>query len=213
MLAQSSHVCKNYFQFNGLLFKTPYENLHLMSSLLNECYYKVLGVQKDATAKEIKTAYYKQAKKYHPDTNSGKCSMKFQKISKAYDVLGNKEKRQQYDALISGGSSYSNKKFSEAYNSSYQYYKRSSYQNFHSMNDQQNEELLKNVFKDYFQMAGYNRVFGSMMSDAFAKSGNNSFKDFIKKTTSSTWKFSDNTNEYEIKMGSNGPILTKKVKK
>ena len=59
-----------------------------------EDYYKILGVSRDATNNEIKKAYWKLAKKYHPDTNPGdkKAEEKFKAIAEAYEVLGNHEK-------------------------------------------------------------------------------------------------------------------------
>jgi len=62
-------------------------------------YYKVLGIAKTASAAEIKKAYRKLALKYHPDKNNGdKASeAKFKKISEAYAVLSDEQKRQQYD--------------------------------------------------------------------------------------------------------------------
>lgn len=62
-------------------------------------YYKLLGVSRSATEKEIKSAYRKLARKYHPDVNPGdsKAEAKFQDINEAYEVLGDKESRQQYD--------------------------------------------------------------------------------------------------------------------
>lgn len=68
-------------------------------------YYKLLGVKKSATAEEIKKAYRKLAMKYHPDHAKGDKSAeeKFKKISEAYAVLSDKEKRQQYDTYGSSG--------------------------------------------------------------------------------------------------------------
>ncbi|HTQ69133.1 MAG TPA: molecular chaperone DnaJ [Solirubrobacteraceae bacterium] len=62
-------------------------------------YYKALGVDKKASADNIKKAYRKLAREYHPDRNPGdeKAEERFKEISQAYDVLGDPEKRKQYD--------------------------------------------------------------------------------------------------------------------
>ncbi len=62
-------------------------------------YYEVLGVSKTASADEIKSAYRKLAKKYHPDMHPGdkECEEKFKEANEAYEVLSDTEKRQKYD--------------------------------------------------------------------------------------------------------------------
>jgi DnaJ-class molecular chaperone len=62
-------------------------------------YYKILGIERNASEKEIKQAYRKLARKYHPDVNPGDKSAeeKFKDISEAYEVLSDKEKRAKYD--------------------------------------------------------------------------------------------------------------------
>jgi curved DNA-binding protein len=68
-------------------------------------YYKILGVKKNATQDEIKKAYRKLALKYHPDHAKGNKASeeKFKKISEAYAVLSDTEKRKQYDTFGSEG--------------------------------------------------------------------------------------------------------------
>lgn len=70
-----------------------------------EDYYRVLGVSKSASDEEIKKAYRKLAMKHHPDHTQGDKSAeeKFKKISEAYAVLSDKEKRKQYDTFGSEG--------------------------------------------------------------------------------------------------------------
>src|SRR4030042_6666088 len=62
-------------------------------------YYDILGIKKDATEKDIKQAYRKLARTYHPDVNPGDKSTeaKFKEINQAYEVLSDPEKRKKYD--------------------------------------------------------------------------------------------------------------------
>lgn len=62
-------------------------------------YYSILGIGRSASDKEIKAAYRKLARKYHPDVNPGNktAEEKFKEINQAYEVLSDKEKRQKYD--------------------------------------------------------------------------------------------------------------------
>lgn len=64
-------------------------------------YYKVLGVERGATAADIKSAYRKLARKYHPDVNPNdkKAEAQFKDINEAYQVLSDAEKRRKYDQL------------------------------------------------------------------------------------------------------------------
>jgi DnaJ-class molecular chaperone len=64
----------------------------------NNDYYEALGVSKTASADEIRKAYKKLSRKYHPDANKDKdAPERFKQVQEAFDVLGDSEKRQQYD--------------------------------------------------------------------------------------------------------------------
>jgi curved DNA-binding protein len=68
-------------------------------------YYKVLGVERNSTTKDIRKAYRRLARQYHPDVNPGnkEAEEKFKQINEAYEVLSDDDKRKKYDQL---GSSY-----------------------------------------------------------------------------------------------------------
>jgi molecular chaperone DnaJ len=67
-------------------------------------YYEILGVKKDASEAELKSAYRKLSKQWHPDLQQGKSDAekkeaeeKFKELNEAYDCLSDKEKRENYD--------------------------------------------------------------------------------------------------------------------
>ncbi len=68
-------------------------------------FYEVLGVAKDASEADIKNAYRKKAKKYHPDLNPGdqESEAKFKEVNEAYEVLSSQEKKQRYDQFGHAG--------------------------------------------------------------------------------------------------------------
>src|ERR1700755_3661396 len=75
---------------------------------LEKHYYRPLGVSKTAKPAEIKAAYRKLARKYHPDANKGDASAeeRFKEISEAYSVLSDEKRRKEYDearSLFGGG--------------------------------------------------------------------------------------------------------------
>src|SRR6202790_4227711 len=72
-----------------------------MATTANKDYYAKLGVKKTATPEEIRKAFRKLARKYHPDVNPGdkKSEAKFKEINEAYEVLSDSDKRRKYDTL------------------------------------------------------------------------------------------------------------------
>jgi molecular chaperone DnaJ len=65
----------------------------------NKDYYKTLGVKRSATAEDIRKAYRRLARKYHPDVNPGDKTAedKFKEVQEANDILGDEKKRKMYD--------------------------------------------------------------------------------------------------------------------
>src|SRR5580692_8592663 len=72
-----------------------------MATTTNKDYYATLGVKKTATSEEIRKAFRKAARRYHPDVNPGdkKAEEKFKEISEANDVLSDEKKRKVYDQV------------------------------------------------------------------------------------------------------------------
>ncbi|SCV72730.1 BQ2448_4267 [Microbotryum intermedium] len=78
--------------------KVHQRSFHASSTSLIQDPYKAIGVAKDASASEIKRAYYQLAKKYHPDTNKEKgAKERFVEIQEAYDILSDEKKRADFD--------------------------------------------------------------------------------------------------------------------
>src|SRR5262249_49917350 len=70
-----------------------------MATTTKQDYYELLGVGRKASAKDIRAAFRKLARKYHPDLNPGDkgAEEKFKQLQEAYDVLSDSKKRQMYD--------------------------------------------------------------------------------------------------------------------
>ncbi|KAI8772061.1 dnaJ subfamily B member 9 [Biomphalaria glabrata] len=84
--------------FNCVYLLASWGTLMYVCVAAAEDYYKILGVKKGASDKEIRKAFRNLARKYHPDKNKEKSAQeKFVKIAKAYEVLNDPEKRKKYD--------------------------------------------------------------------------------------------------------------------
>ena len=114
-------------------------------------YYEILGVDKKATEAQIKSAYRKLAKKYHPDVDkSSSAQEKFKDINEAYEVLSDKQKRARYDSLGSG------------WQSGQDYTPPPGFENF-SFNF--NGQDFSNAQYENFDMGGFSDFFKSMFGD------------------------------------------------
>ncbi|MSN95999.1 DnaJ domain-containing protein [Campylobacter sp. FMV-PI01] len=108
--------------------------------------YETLGVSKNASNEDIKKAYRRLARKYHPDINKEKeAEEKFKEINAAYEILSDESKRKQYD--IYGDNMFGGQNFSDfARNSA-------------NMGDL--DEILKNIFERGFKNSSFDFDFGS----------------------------------------------------
>ena len=84
--------------------------------MANKDFYKILGLDKKASADDIKKAYRNLSKKYHPDINkSEEAIQKYKDVQEAYETLSNEEKRRNYDSL-------NNSSFDNIFNQTNDYY-------------------------------------------------------------------------------------------
>ncbi len=114
---------------------------------MNDDLYSVLGVAKNASQDEIKKAYRKLAFKYHPDRNPNDPSAveNFKKVNEAYTILGDAEKRKQYDMF---GSSQYQDQYQSQYQGNGSSYQNAGYDPF--------EEFFRNAYNgDYRQSYTY----------------------------------------------------------
>jgi curved DNA-binding protein len=114
-------------------------------------YYKILGVENNSTEDDIKKAYRKLAKKWHPDKNPGikSAEEKFKEISEAYDVLSNVEKRKKFDEFIN----LSNERRTYTYSNASDFDKSS------------NEPEYSDFFKQFFKKTSTKRKYSFFKGD------------------------------------------------
>ena len=162
-------------------------------------YYEVLGIKKGASQSEIKKAYRKMAKKYHPDTNAGDeaAAEKFKEVSEAYSILNDPEKKKLYDQFGhaafdgtsqpgggygAGGSGFGG--FGGAGGSGFSGFSQGpdgSYQEYHF--DGNMDDILKDIFGHGFSggasgSSGFGGFSGSSGASGFSGSSGKGFSGF-----------------------------------
>ncbi|MBZ2175440.1 J domain-containing protein [Schnuerera sp. xch1] len=161
-------------------------------------YYKILGIDKNASKDDIKKAYRKLAKKYHPDLhpNDERAQEKFKEVNEAYEVLGDENKRKQYDTFGSGNNFNHGQNFDPS---------QFGFENFGNGHRYTYTTSGGEGFSDFFNMFFGGKDFG--IGDIFGgkKKGRNPFRGTINKHQQ---KYESNIN-ITIEEGYNG--TTKQV--
>lgn len=141
-------------------------------------YYDVLGINRSADEKEIKRAYRKLAKKYHPDTNPGdkQTEQKFKEITEAYNVLSNPEKKKLYDqygfAAFEEGAAAGQGPFGRNSYSSGDFGNGGTYQEFHFTDDD-----MGGIFDDLFGNMFHGRGTGGFHYRTKSNSASGNFRE------------------------------------
>ena len=121
-------------------------------------YYTILGVERGASEKEIKQAYRRLARRYHPDVNPGDTTAehKFKEISEAYAILGNAENRTKYDQFGH-----------QAFTGGFDPFARHASRGFQSGN-------VRDFFSNIGGQGNFTEGFGSLFEDLFGQTKSNS---------------------------------------
>ncbi len=119
------------------------------TATMSKDYYKTLGVSENAAEEDIKKAFRKLAKQYHPDRNRGDKSAeeRFKEISEAYDVLGDKTKRQQYDTMRKYGAFTGGPSFDPRYSGGFD---ASQFERFFRFDSNEGVDIFSELFGTLF---------------------------------------------------------------
>lgn len=118
---------------------------------MKKTYYSVLGIETNATQEEIKSAFRKLAKRYHPDNKETGNEAKFKEIIEAYDVLSDLEKRKKYDSSlrINDPTFSSSSDTSSTVPKTKTYHQYTSYTRTREESESDYDELIKDILRKY----------------------------------------------------------------
>ena len=146
-------------------------------------YYKILGISEDADAKEIKVKYRKLAMKYHPDRNPDdkKAEEMFKVISEAYEILGDENKRKEYDEKRNNKGNAGSQRFDEKKSSRAEQNSESAKRGAEAFcrNFSANPNDIKNMFESAFDVNNMSNSDKDKMRE-HKKSMEQSFENFFK---------------------------------
>ena len=146
-------------------------------------YYKILGVSEDADAKEIKAKYRKLAMKYHPDRNPDdkKAEEMFKTVSEAYEILGDENKRKEYDEKRKNKGNAGSQRFGEKKSSRAEQNNESAKRGAEAFfrNFSANPNDIKNMFESAFDVNNMSSSDKDKMRE-HKKSMEQSFENFFK---------------------------------
>ena len=146
-------------------------------------YYKILGISEDADAKEIKVKYRKLAMKYHPDRNPDdkKAEEMFKTISEAYEILGDENKRKEYDDKRNNKGNAGSQRFGEKKSSRSKQNSESAKRGAEAFvrNFSANPNDIKNMFESAFDVNNMSNSDKDKMRE-HKKSMEQSFENFFK---------------------------------
>ena len=126
---------------------------------MSKDYYKILNVERNSNEDEIKASYRKLALKYHPDKNQGnpEAVEKFKELSEAYSVIGDKDKRKQYDVMGSVDDNFGTEDPFNVFNNIFQQHMNS----FMNMK-YENDINVNDIFSNLTGMQGTSMPFGNI---------------------------------------------------
>ena len=146
-------------------------------------YYKILGISEDADTKEIKAKYRKLAMKYHPDRNPNdkKAEEMFKTISEAYEILGDENKRKEYDEKRKNKGNAGSQRFGEKKSSRAEQNGESAKRGAEAFfrNFSANPNDIKNMFESAFDVNNMSSSDKDKMRE-HKKSMEQSFENFFK---------------------------------